>query len=379
MNIPTDQRRHRAQKFSADATGMRALVFRGPEDLALVRREKPSVERDDDVLVALAATGICGTDRAIVTGRVPARPGTVLGHEAIGFVAATGAGIEDLEPGAAVIVNPTFWCGACDNCLRGDLGVCRRKSGRELGVDRDGTLADQLVIERRFVEPIPPGLSLRDAIFVEPIACVLNNAAEVELRPDDAVLIIGGGPIGALWALFAQGRVARVLVLERSPYRAQRLRELGVETDIPGREPAEDLVRSRFDGGLPHVVVETTGSLFDEALAIVDVGGSVIAMGFNADALAAVQPFDVTTRGVSIIGAADYSGMLFPAAVSVAESLRPGRLITHALALERYDEAFRRLSVAPDGRGETDYSAMKVVIESMPGVLDGDRAHHADG
>src|SRR5918998_6295063 len=118
---------------------MAGVVFDGPGSTSLRRRPVP-VPDDGEVLVRIAVSGICGTDRGIVLGEFPASPGVILGHEAAGEVVASGAGVTDLVPGDRVVINPTSYCLRCPPCRRGRPAHCTEKEGREIGVDCDGTM-----------------------------------------------------------------------------------------------------------------------------------------------------------------------------------------------------------------------------------------------
>lgn len=120
---------------------MAGVVFDAPGSTALRQRPVP-VPGDGEVLVRIAVTGIRGTDRAIVLGEFPASPGVILGHEAAGEVVALGMGVTDSALGDRVVINPTSYCLRYRPCRRGQPAYCGEKAGREVGVDRDGTMTE---------------------------------------------------------------------------------------------------------------------------------------------------------------------------------------------------------------------------------------------
>lgn len=227
---------------------MRALVYLGPGSVELQERPAPRAAAADDVVVKVVGTGICGTDRKILHGRFPARPGVVLGHESVGLVQEVGAGVRSLAVGDRVVVNPTLYCGWCVPCMRGATNFCRNKAGTEVGVDRDGTYADAVVLPERFVRRVPDGMSFRSAVLIEPLACVLNNVQAAELTVDDTVTVLGAGPIGALVALVAARTARSVTVAETDDYRLSRARELFEAVvdvvDVSRTDAAEALVKA---------------------------------------------------------------------------------------------------------------------------------------
>lgn len=347
-------------------TQMHALVLEGGRPV-LRTRPTPAPREEDDVVVRVAATGICGTDRGIVLGEFPAAEGVVLGHEAAGTVNAVGSGVRTVRPGERVVVNPTYFCGRCRPCRRGMAAHCTAKDGREIGVDRDGTMAAAVVLPERFVRPLPDGMTFRRAALVEPLACVLNNVAAAAPRFDDRVLVLGGGPIGTLCALVLAHRGARTTLLERDAARAELARDV-----LPGTVP---VVTGEGAGGRgaapalpqePDVVVDTTGVLVGEALAAVAPGGTVVAMGEREEARAEVPLRSLTTRGTRLVGAGPYPPHQFEAAAELAMELPVERLVTREFPLEEYREAFAALGAALPPASRCGYSAMKVLLVSDP-------------
>ncbi|WP_405676587.1 alcohol dehydrogenase catalytic domain-containing protein [Streptomyces sp. NBC_00868] len=372
---------------------MRALVYLGPSSAELQDRPAAQLVNHDDVVVEIVGTGVCGTDRKILLGRFPARPGVVLGHESVGVVREAGPQVRSVGVGDRVVVNPTLYCGWCVPCRRGATNFCRHKAGTEVGVDRDGTYAEAVTLPERFVERVPAGLPFRSAVLIEPLACVLNNVKAASVTFDDTVVVLGAGPIGMLTALVAARRARRVTVAEPDGYRLERARERCAHVvDVAGTDPAEAVVKAT-GGERPSVVFDTTGTGLDAALRLIDDGGRVVVMGFDDTYTVPLRPLQLTNRGIQLIGAGDYRADIFPVAVDLAAELdglrRPGsgtgpvleRLVTHEFPLERYAEAFTALGglTRGDGAGGTGgtgrpprYDALKVVIRSHPGPVGAD-------
>ncbi|WP_329625278.1 alcohol dehydrogenase catalytic domain-containing protein [Streptomyces sp. NBC_01255] len=386
---------------------MRALVYVGPGSAALQDRPAAQLLNGDDVVVDVVGTGVCGTDRKILLGRFPARPGVVLGHESVGVVRETGPQVRSVAVGDRVVVNPTLYCGWCVPCRRGATNFCRHKAGTEVGVDRDGTYAESVTLPERFVVRVPAGLSFRSAVLIEPLACVLNNVEAAAVSFDDTVVVLGAGPIGMLTALVAARQARRVTVAEPDGYRLKRAREQFAHVvDVAGTDPAEAVLKGS-DGERPSLVFDTTGVGLDAALRLVDDGGRIVVMGFDDTYAVPLRPLRLTNRGIRLIGAGDYRADTFPVAVDLAVELsgpKSGtgevpfleRLVTHEFPLERYEDAFAALgglirgdeARGPDAGGRTDaadpvggdrvpgppprYDALKVVIRSCSGPVGAD-------
>ncbi|MFF2041936.1 zinc-binding dehydrogenase [Kitasatospora sp. NPDC058170] len=340
---------------------MKAVVF---EDVGLAGFHDRAVPACDvgEVLVEVAATGICGTDRAILLGEFPATRGVVLGHEAVGTVAATGPGAGSVAPGDRVVVNPTYHCGRCRPCRRGLPAHCAAKAGREVGVDRDGTMAGFVAVPEHFVHRLPGSVSYRRGALVEPLACVLNNLRAARPRWDDQVLVVGAGPIGALCAMVLARRGSRVTLAEHDPGRAEIARLLLPRTvRVLGPEEAAEPGRPA-----PDVVIDTTGSLPGGVLGTVAAGGTVVVMGEREAGVATVRLRPLVTGGIRLVGAGPYRPADFELAVDLAQDLPLEELVTHVLPLERYAEALAMLAVVPAGTDGAapgcGYRAMKVLL-----------------
>jgi len=348
---------------------MSAVMFEEPGHITLIERPVPEFRGPSDVLVDLVATGICGTDRGIVLGEFPATRGVILGHEAVGLVAATGPEVGDMTPGDRVVINPTFWCGRCSRCVRGGAAYCMAKDGREIGVDTDGTMTRSIVLEERFVHRLPAGMAWARAALIEPLACVLNNLAAANLQLDDHVLITGAGPIGALCALVLAHRGLKVRVAERDLNRlglARSLLPTAVGLVAVTGSLAESLAAADAE---PDVVIDTTGVLLEEALGVVAVGGRIVVMGERQAAVGQVPLRLLATRGVQVVGAGPYSPPTFQLALDLAPDLPLESIVSHAFPLEDYREAFGMLGLGGGGWPAGGYRAMKVLLVSDPTAM----------
>jgi threonine dehydrogenase-like Zn-dependent dehydrogenase len=142
---------------------MLSLTYQGPWQLALVDRDEPRIKGPNQVLIRVAATGICGTDLGIAAGHYTAAQGVILGHEFSGTVVATSEDVKNVKPGDRVFVDPTFFCGQCDQCTSGRPNHCEEKSSTETGVSADGAFAPYHVTTSRFVVPMAPSTTFEAA------------------------------------------------------------------------------------------------------------------------------------------------------------------------------------------------------------------------
>jgi len=211
---------------------MKALVLESPGRFRVAERPEPDVGLDQ-VLVAPAYVGVCGTDLHIVDGLHPrARFPLILGHEVVGVVAS------GPSAGAAVVVDPTISCGTCSACRLGLDHVCENL--RLVGIDRDGGLAERLVVDEAKLHPVPEGLTLEAAALAEPLAVAVHAVHRSGLGAASRVVVCGGGPIGLLTALVAQAAGATCVLVEPARPRRERARQLQVDVvadaaEAPGR------------------------------------------------------------------------------------------------------------------------------------------------
>ncbi len=316
---------------------MKCAVFHGPGDLRVEDRPAPALRRDDDVLLRVEAASICGTDLHILADPPghPATPGAILGHEYVGEVVDAGDAVSDLKRGDRVVVDPNITCGRCPYCRRGSPNLCLNMT--TLGIFRDGGFAEQNVAPMRALYPISKQAPLDQAIFAEPLSCVLNAFGQAGLRMGDSVVILGAGPIGLLFLLlFRAGGAGRVGVVEIAPNRSRLAETCGAEAVWNPRQADPAPQVREWSGGLgADIVVDTVGSLFAQALGLVRRGGRIVLFGMNQQAHPAVSQYEITRHEISVVGTF-IARQTFPQTVRTLESgrlpLEP--LITHRIGLD---------------------------------------------
>lgn len=320
---------------------MRAVVFEAEGSLAL--RDVPDpTPGPKEVVVEVAAVGICGTDVHVFDGEFE---GTVYplvpGHEASGVVVAIGAGVERVAEGDHVAVNPSTTCGECEFCLNGEANLCRNWNG--LGVvASDGASARYLKAPAANVYRLKPETDLYQAALIEPLACAIRGYDLLPRRMGEHYLVYGAGTMGLLMSQLApRAGAASVTVVDLNPDRLQAARDVGVENVFTG---AADAPRDDWD-----VVIDCTGSIraIEDGLTRVKAGGTFQDFGVApSDASARYSPFRVYRDELHIVGTMAVLNS-FGRAVEMFEAgaIDPGPMISHSFALDDYPEAlemFRR-------------------------------------
>lgn len=250
-----------------------------PADIALQQVPRPTAGADQ-VVVDVAAAGLCGTDLHILDGSYGSAPPVTLGHEVSGTITAVGLGVDQARIGERVALETFFsTCGACGGCRSGSPNRCQQRIS--IGSGADGGFAEQVLVPARNARTLPDSVSLAAGALSEPLACVCRSLFQPfpVVTPGDRVLVIGPGAIGLLAAQVARAAGGVVAILG-TPQDAERLAvaaALDLPTvDDPAQAPAE-----------VDVVLECSGSGPGMALGIERVrrGGRYVQIGQRGDAV----------------------------------------------------------------------------------------------
>ncbi|CAN5790927.1 zinc-binding dehydrogenase [soil metagenome] len=216
------------------------------------------------VLLRVAAAGICGTDLHIYHDEFKTAPPVVLGHEVAGEVAALGKGVETVALGARVTTETYFsTCGQCRYCRTGHENLCLQR--RSIGSAVNGGFTSYLVVPAKNVHALPPHLSFEAGALTEPLACVVHGVlAPATVRPGDLAVVAGPGAIGllTLQVLKAAGATVVVLGTGADAERLALARRLGADHTLEvERGDAETMVKElSFEGLGADGVYECSGA-----------------------------------------------------------------------------------------------------------------------
>ncbi|MGK9168990.1 alcohol dehydrogenase catalytic domain-containing protein [Inquilinus limosus] len=313
----------------------------------LVASTAPPTPAAGEVLIAVAAAGICGSDLhayewtpgyEFMTAVLP----VTLGHEFAGTVRALGPGVTGFAVGDRVTCWPTVACGRCFACRGGEPQHCQNRS--IVGLHADGGFAEAVRVPAASCRRVPDGLPLEIAALTEPLSVAVNAVDVADVAPGDRVVVLGPGPIGLGIAFVAQLRGARVLLCGLDDnLRLSLARELGIAhcADL-AEEPLAAAVARVFDGPADRVI-EATGAArsVSDGLAVLRSGGILVVAGIHSGHL----DLDLTrfVRDKKQLRAAhDTTARAFETAIEVltAHAAVLSRLVTHRLPLARAVEAF---------------------------------------
>jgi L-iditol 2-dehydrogenase len=297
------------------------------------------------VVVDVAAAGICGTDVHATQGLFPWTPPLVLGHEYSGVVREVGRGVNRRLVGRAVACEPSYGCGTCLHCRNGRVSQCAAAT-------RVGGFAERVALPVGCVHPIAKGLESVTAALAEPAACCLSGLEMFRMPHGATVVVIGGGIMGLLTMMLARRRgAARVVLSDPLEERRQIARKLGARVVVdPTRESLHDRVMGLTGGRGAEVVCEAVGksALVADAFGMVKPTGVLQLVGVNPKgSCVPIDLYDVHFREVRIHGAYG-RGTAFRRALALLPKLGAKRLIGAKFPLGRIEEAFAH---AAAGRG----------------------------
>lgn len=319
---------------------MRAAVLSGPGEMALEGRDLPEPLADQALLAPLRV-GICGTDLHIFQGHFGSRvpPGSVLGHETLCEVISAPPG-SGLREGQRAVVDPVVSCGRCRACEIGAYYICANL--RLMGVDTPGGLQERWAVPAANVIPVPDSMDDATAAMMEPLTVAVHDVNRTGVAAGDRVLVIGGGPIGALVALVCRERGAEVKLTEPNVARADLVGSLGIEI-LAGADP-RSAIETWAPGGA-DIAFEVSGvqAGVDLAVAAVRPWGKVSVVAIHAEP----RTMDLRQfflRELTLIGNRLYTRSAWHEAVALASGgrLPVAALVTDTVALDGVGDAMRR-------------------------------------
>jgi alcohol dehydrogenase len=351
---------------SKGGMGMHALVYHGPGERSWETVPDPRIESPTDVLVRVDTTTICGSDLHILKGDVPeTKPGTVLGHEAIGTVVEAGAGVSTVSEGDRVLLSCITSCGRCRFCKEGRYGLCTGGGGWIFGHLIDGVQAEyaRVPFADTSVYKLPERLTDEQVLFLSDI---LPTAYEVgvlngSVRPGDTIAVIGAGPVGLSAILTARLYTpGRIVAIDLADTRLAHAREFGADETINNSTTDPVKAVMDFTDGLgADVAIEAVGvpQTFELAAELIRPGGRVANVGVHGHS-ATLHLEKLWIRDVTITtGLVDTFTIPGLLRLIADGRLDPTKLVSHRYPLGDVMEAYDVFSDA----AHTD--ALKIVLD----------------
>ena len=300
----------------------------------------------DEVLIRVAACGVCGTDVHIYhgdKGSADVCPPVVLGHELAGVVEQIGSGVDQLAVGDHVAVDPNIYCGQCHNCRIGKKQLCSHLFA--IGVNRDGGFAEYCYIPQAQCFKLNKEVPMAHGAMAEPLACCIHGIDRANIRIGDTVCVIGGGAIGLLMVQLAKLAGASTVILSE-PVAMRRKIGLQVGADY-AIDPVHESLKERLtqilgvDG--TDVIIECVGNTVatKQAFEACARGSTVLLFSVpKTDSCHQMKLEDVYQKELTIVGS-----MVNPDThLRAVQMINNGRiqlkpLITHRFSMEQVKEA----------------------------------------
>lgn len=323
---------------------MKAVVISSPGVVGIESVDDPA-PGPGEVVVKVAACGLCGTDLHILEGEFAPTLPVVPGHEFAGEIVALGAGVSGLTVGDQVAVDPSLYCHQCHYCRLGRDNLCERYAA--IGVTTAGAAAEYTVAPAANCVRLPEHIRTADAALIEPLSCAVRGYDVLRSRLAATVLIYGSGTMGLMMLELAKRTgAAGVDMVDINSERLATARVLGCSRAATS---ADELDQPRgWD-----VVIDATGNehAIQDALGRVGRGGTYLQFGVAAYAARAViEPYKIYNQEITITGSmAVLHSYERAAALFATGVLDPRVFISDRYPLVDYPTALKRFQ-AGQGR-----------------------------
>lgn len=326
---------------------MRAAVFYGPHLPLRVEDVPEPAVGTGEVLVKVAACGLCHTDLHYIDHGVPTvkAPPMVLGHEISGTVVLAGADAGVIKEGDRVLLPAILTCGRCAACRYGRENICQNM--RMFGNDVDGGYAEYVKAPAKDIFALPPEIPLVEGCIIAdavttPYHAVKNRAG---VRPGDSVVIFGCGGVGLNVVQFAHLAGGIVIAVDLVEEKLEWARRLGASLTVNPRHIEGSAAREirRLTGGGADIALEAIGNpaTIREAFSSLHPGGRLVVVGYS-DQEVALNAGRIMYREMEIRGSLGCRPVDYPRVIELARSgrIQVAPLVTAHFSLEDINEGF---------------------------------------
>lgn len=338
---------------------MRAVALKGKREFELKEIDEPVID-NENVIIKVLKAGICGSDLHNFQMGEPI--GLIMGHEFCGEVINPG-NRSDLKVGDRVTALPISPCLECSACLSGNPQYCKSTWTHAVGLsfDNPGALTEKIKVRSDMVLKVPDNVSDEEAAMIEPTAVALHGIHLADVKVGSKVLVIGGGIIGLLSAMFAKKEGASfVAVSETNPKRGEKALSLGVADKYYDAKDENMLneIMSDTNGGF-DIVIECCGnaSAVTSSLVTTRPGGVVVLVGV------ATEPINIPTviavmNELTVKGAIAYTKEEFATCLDLVSNkqIEVMKFVDDIVSYDEVQKAYLRLTSGNDG-------AVKILVD----------------
>lgn len=325
---------------------MKAAVFYGSEKGLRIEDVPIPKITPDQILVKVAACGVCHTDLHYLEHGVPTfkKPPIILGHEASGVVEEVGAHIAQFKKGQRVLIPSVLTCGHCAFCRMGRENICSNMT--MLGNHIDGAYAEYVAVPAKDVLDLPESIPLQEASIIAdaistPYHAVKNRA---RVRPGDTVVIFGCGGVGINAVQLAAAAGGFVIAVDVNDRKLEWARQFGAAETINAKsvERVSKAVK-KLTGGGADIAMEVIGNprTIEEALECLRIGGRLCVVGYTNEAVSIVAG-KIMFKELEIVGSLGCRPLDYRPLIRLVEQGKVDvkKQVTHRFKLEDLNKAF---------------------------------------
>jgi len=317
---------------------MKAAVLKNAHELVIEETPEPQIG-DDEVLVKVAACGICGTDLHLYK-HGSLTPDARIGHESAGTIVKVGKDVEGFDAGVRAAILGRVPCGKCHWCRRGRHHVCPNR------IDVRGGFSEYVAVKPQMLAVLPDELSFRQAAVMEPMAVSLHGIRLAHIAKDDGVVITGAGPIGLFAAAWLRDMGVRGLLVSEPSEKRREIAGIWADRVLdPREEDFADVAREVLEPGA-DMLVECSGNaqVLEEAFNTMIFAGRILLLGACLENIN-LNPAMLLVREIAFQGS---YGCDMEDLRDCIEAVASGRInvnpiISRAVSQEELPDAFERL------------------------------------
>lgn len=329
---------------------MKQVVVTGPLEYEISEVPIP-VPKDNQVLVKMQAAGVCGSDMHLFLGENPkAVFPRIPGHENVGIVTEVGDDVKEIKVGDHVVIDLVVACGKCKQCRSGRYNVCQVVKAR--GASTDGGWREYLTVPEHEAHVISKEIPFQDAAMVEPFAIGMHCTKRAQVKPEDVVLILGSGSIGAIILQRCKQIGCKVICADINDRSLERAKSYGADEVINTvKFDLVDSVKSITENLGVDVVFDSAcfhGSL--ELLlqdGILTNGGRIIPLGFVSD-FENISQAMINGRELTIVGSRMSTGEFKPTIKKFENhEFELEGMVSHYIPFSKIEEVFENIKQHP--------------------------------
>lgn len=328
---------------------MKAAIFLGPNQPLRIDSWPVPAIKPDEVLVKVAACGVCHTDLHYIDHGVPTfkKPPLILGHEPSGIVAQAGVEVRNFKEGDRVLLPAVLTCGRCEYCRTGRENICSTMS--MFGNNVDGAYAEYVAAPAKDVFHLPEEIPLEEgAIIADAISTpyhAVKNRAEV--KAGDTVVVFGCGGVGINVVQVAAAFGGIVIAVDISDKKLEWAKKFGATYTVNSSK-VENVGKEikKLTGGGADIAIEAIGrpQTIEAAFGSLRKGGRLVVVGYSAEDIklsaAKIMYFEMEIRGSLGCRPVDYPRLIELCRIG---KIKVKELVTHKFPLEQINDAFELL------------------------------------